>query len=744
MRVESIKALAFGPLSGAALEFAPAMTVIHGPNESGKSTWHAAIYAGICGMRKAKGKPKKEDSHFGDLHRPWGGNAWEVAAIVALDDGRRIELSHDLEGGVDCRAVELGRGLDVSGDVIADGAPDGSRWLGLNRRSFLATACVRQADLLGVLEDPELLQSHLQRLADTAGTDATASAAIEALKQFWREHVGQDWQHVKKPLRLTKARVSEAEAALDRAKREHSEFLSLCGRAQEASERADRAARTLKTLEAAQSVRQAETAEARLSKARELSERFPEGRPTPVAEDDQLAQEVAAALRAWEERPEPVLLTGKTAQQLREEIDSLPERESADAEPAARLIAARDRWYPVAAGASLLVGAVSAFASGRPLIGSPVLLAGLIVLGWSIHGRAKRAKIRNLAEAEDLYALARKPDLLEQLRLRKIAEASVTDAVRLQESARRSLQEVATRCGVSAPADEGLAGGLKRWQRIRSQALTEHESAQSEWAQLESLIDGGDISDLEADADRLRSRADRLAADTNEDELRAAMAENPQALLDDLRAEADAARSEAAALEGQVEQLGRKVPSVPDAEEELAEAQRELDRVKDLDKTLGTTLDFLERAQDRVHRDVAPVLAETVQRWLREITTKRYGEVAVDPETLKVRVRTDRGQWRDAAFLSHGTAEQIYLLLRMALAEHLTKKDGVCPLILDDITAQWDTERTDAVLNILHAISRERQVILFSQEADVFAWAQANLREPEDRLIPLRRIPVDA
>jgi uncharacterized protein YhaN len=58
-----------------------------------------------------------------------------------------------------------------------------------------------------------------------------------------------------------------------------------------------------------------------------------------------------------------------------------------------------------------------------------------------------------------------------------------------------------------------------------------------------------------------------------------------------------------------------------------------------------------------------------------------------------------------------------------------------CPLILDEVTVQCDRERTRALLECLRAVSRERQVILFTQEEDVVEWAGANLREEEGDLL---------
>ncbi len=50
---------------------------------------------------------------------------------------------------------------------------------------------------------------------------------------------------------------------------------------------------------------------------------------------------------------------------------------------------------------------------------------------------------------------------------------------------------------------------------------------------------------------------------------------------------------------------------------------------------------------------------------------------------------------------------------------------------------QCDERRTVALLELLHELSRERQVILFTQESDVLTWAGHSLIEPDDRLVKL-------
>ena len=46
-----------------------------------------------------------------------------------------------------------------------------------------------------------------------------------------------------------------------------------------------------------------------------------------------------------------------------------------------------------------------------------------------------------------------------------------------------------------------------------------------------------------------------------------------------------------------------------------------------------------------------------------------------------------------------------------------------CPLLMDDVLVHSDRVRKRTLLDVIHAISRERQIILFTQEPEVVEWA---------------------
>jgi uncharacterized protein YhaN len=89
----------------------------------------------------------------------------------------------------------------------------------------------------------------------------------------------------------------------------------------------------------------------------------------------------------------------------------------------------------------------------------------------------------------------------------------------------------------------------------------------------------------------------------------------------------------------------------------------------------------------------------------------------------KIVVEHSSGRMMDSANLSRGTAEQLYLSMRFALAEEYARKASL-PLILDDILVNFDQQRMEQTIALLAQISTKHQVIFFTchrHVADAFS-----------------------
>jgi DNA repair exonuclease SbcCD ATPase subunit len=196
-------------------------------------------------------------------------------------------------------------------------------------------------------------------------------------------------------------------------------------------------------------------------------------------------------------------------------------------------------------------------------------------------------------------------------------------------------------------------------------------------------------------------------------------------------------RDKVAECSGQLEGAEGHLLDVSEAIEAEARAGAEVRRLTLLSEDLDEATKFLTAAQQKVHADIAPVLNDTIRPWVPRVTKDRYDDVRVNPATLELEAHETGGQFRPATILSQGTTEQLFLLLRLALAQHLATTSESAPIILDDVTAQSDTGRTIEILDLLHDISADHQVVLFSQEDEVLRWAKENIVPPLGRLISL-------
>jgi exonuclease SbcC len=821
MWVEQVTARAFGLLRDAVLDLAPGLTVIAGRNEAGKSTWHAATRLALTGRRRGKGGRTLEDREV-ERYRPWDDaeGPWEVGARLHLDDGRVIELSQDLAGRVDCRAVDVGLGRDVSAEIIADGSPDASRWLGLDRQAFAATVSVDQARILSILDSADGLQDDLQRAAASAGRDATAAEAISRVTDFRKAAVGADTRVAVGPLRQARQAVAESTAALAEVQARHDRYLAGAVAAQAAATRAIESRGALARAEAVHAQARAGMAIARAQRAAQLATRHPTA-PAPLAMAQADSAQVATALAAWRNRPAVAVLDGPGSDAIAQRLADLPAVPRGDLAPhpsvqaamsaldqaegaAAELaVTAPDvstadagRWVWMGGGAALLgLAAVIALLAGAGLIGLALGLGAMVLAGLALSGRAsggprparedlaarRQDADRRVSEAVDALRsaliardaevdgdprqavatyqaaceeraraaaeAARAEGLQRELEARRHLEGSASEAAAAIERANTEVRAAAQRVGQPANGTDlqYVVAGLESWQEQQAAELAAGEQAIAEWQELVDLLDGRTLAEVEAEAREAAEQLSRAGVDQVSlpvgSDGRAAIEAAEQAVIA-RRAASLSAEQEASRLGGEAHQLREGLPSVAAAEEAVAAARAELSRVESVAAVLDRTLDLLRQSEEQVHRDLAPVLKEAVRVALPRITDGRYVDAAVDPRDLRVQVKeATSGQWREAARLSEGAREQVYLLLRVALAQHLVTTGETSPLFLDEVTAQADDGRRDALLGLLHDLSRDRQVVVFTHDPRIAEWAAGHLDTERDALVNLDQTP---
>ena len=162
------------------------------------------------------------------------------------------------------------------------------------------------------------------------------------------------------------------------------------------------------------------------------------------------------------------------------------------------------------------------------------------------------------------------------------------------------------------------------------------------------------------------------------------------------------------------------LPDIADLEDERDACAAERDHALRRLEAIRHAIELLENASRRTHRDLAPRLAESVTGRLATLTDQRYAAVNVDTDHFAVALLCrDRPDMVPLELASHGTRDQVSLLLRLALCEVLSSSGEAMPLLLDEPVLTSDPRRRELMIAFLHNLSASHQVVLTTADPSV-------------------------
>ncbi|MEK6243685.1 MAG: AAA family ATPase [Pseudomonadota bacterium] len=371
-------------------------------------------------------------------------------------------------------------------------------------------------------------------------------------------------------------------------------------------------------------------------------------------------------------------------------------------------------------------------------------------------------------------------DLANALRAARETEAGISVAKAAWEGFTQGMQALAKQLGIEAPAQSeqylALASNLyealaaNRKLQARKEALevavsadseqvagetTKLELAQKSVSELVALAKCAEENGLDAaiDASERARNAQRdlqilddglrhFSKEEREELLQTAAAENPDTLqaelsgmnaaIADFDPQIKAAQNKTATAKAELEKIDGSAAAVAareTMEHHAAAIQRdtgEYVRAKLAHALLSKAIrTYQERSQGP--------LVDRASAWFAMITEKRYTRLVADHDEdarVLLAVRSD-GKRLKVSDLSEGTADQLFLALRLAAIEGRLESSPPVPLILDDALLAFDDQRSVAAMKALAKLAKNNQVILFTHHRHIVEIARRELRADE-------------
>lgn len=649
----------YGKLEQARLDLQPGLNVICAPNEGGKSTWCRFLLAMFYGLNTRQRGDLADKNRF----QPWSGSLMQGKLELSVGDkeltlSRRTQRPDAPLGVFSC--TYSGTDTPVPG---LDAARCGETLLGVPQSVYQRCAFIPSGSL--AIDADADLERRISALISTGDEKISFSQVESRLKKQLRQRK----YNRSGSIPLLEAEIAGLRAAQQEAQTLTGQLENLQQQLSQAQE--DQARRRQARLQAAQeALREKERCLQALPDSSDLQRINQQlGAVRSLGDQVQQAQEavsrqesaIEAQLRELNRNPLHPMTKAQLEAQLQIQPPAPPQVAQLLISLALGLCGGGFLWYEIDRPQVLwlcLACAVTALAAGNFL----------------------RLLIRRIRLQQ-----SRRRELSRQEELRKLAESYLP-----------ALEELEAQRALLRQKQQILSDGDRR---LRTQ-LSDLLSQVSRWD--DSVQSAGDIRRFVRETAQNR---DRLAQ-----ELHQAQTQLLQAQMSDADDTVTHLQQQIAQVQGRLD-AGRDAQALGDQisrlEEELVRQQAEYD-------ALRLSLDALQAANTTLQNRFSPELGRRAAEIFADMTGSTWSHILLDREFhLSAESGSDPTR-RSVQLLSAGTADQLYLAVRLAICEMILPPEQNPPLILDDALLTFDDARLSTTLDYLTRLGAQRQILLFT------------------------------
>ena len=659
----------YGKLNQAQLSLQSGLNVICAPNEGGKSTWSRFLLTMFYGLNTRQRGELADKNRF----QPWSGSPMQGRLELAVGEdvltlSRRTQRADSPMGVFSCTYAGTdtpARGLDV--------LRCGETLLGVPQSVYQRCAFIPSGSM--AIDADADLERRINALISTGEEKISFSQAETRLKRQLHQRKYNRSGAI--PLLESEiASLSSAQAEVqDLAERETSlrqqlrqvqeEQVTLrAAQQQEAQQRIAEKQRLLQSLPdsaALQSINE------QLGAVRSMGEQVQQARDAAAAQE----QAIQAQLQELSRNPLHPMTKSELEAQLQIQPPAPPQVAQLLISLALGLCGGGFLWYEI----------------GRPQL---LWLCAACAVTALAAGNFLRLLIQRIRRQQ-----VRRRELQRQEELRKLADSYLPMLEKLEEQ--RSLLQ----------------------QRQQAVADSEHR-LRATLAGLLTVVQKWDTgvhtpTDVRRFVQQTSQRREELT-----EEIRQAQADALHAQTPDADGSAARLQQQIAQVQGQLAALG----GAEDAPQRIAHKQEQLHRLQGEYDSLALALDVLRSANTTLQNRFSPELGRRAAEIFADMTGSPWSHILLDREfRLSAEAGSDPTR-RSVQLLSSGTADQLYLAVRLAICEMVLPAEQNAPLILDDALLTFDDERLHKTLDYLVQLGSRRQILLFScqsREADYLA-----------------------
>ncbi len=156
---------------------------------------------------------------------------------------------------------------------------------------------------------------------------------------------------------------------------------------------------------------------------------------------------------------------------------------------------------------------------------------------------------------------------------------------------------------------------------------------------------------------------------------------------------------------------------------ELAMVEERLEKAVHRWRVLAVTSRILNMIRTVYEQQRQPETLQEASGYLERLTQGRYVRVWTPLDEDVLRIDDAEGKSLAVEVLSRGVREQLFLCLRLALANSFARRGALLPIVLDDVLVNFDSPRAKAAVALLRDFAAAgHQLLVFTCHEHIVGW----------------------
>ena len=691
MNIKNIKINAYGNLENKEINLDKKINIIHGANESGKSTMLSYIVNSFYGISKTK--DGKDISDY-DKYKPWNNNEFSGRISYELDNGEQYEVFRDFNKK---NPKIYNKNLEDITDKFEIDKKEGSKFFleqtGIDKQMYTSTVVSMQEEVRLDDKNQNMLIQKIANLAGTGEDNVSYKKALTKLQNKIRDEIGTN-KTSQKPINILNNQIEEINKKIEEIKPNINKKYEIDNQKDLINENLKNLEIKKEILEEINKKNQNKLDYLKEKNIKEISKKDNEEHIEKLKKEANTVKEEQMKVEKTVNDLNKKLQENKVEQSRIEQELNKENEQTENIENSKNIKSSKNTIYIIFLIVFIALGILGVALLKNYLV---TIVFGILALIDIILLITKKIKVNRIIKEEN-----------------KLSETKKKEHIRDLEEEKEYI--------------------LKEIDKI-SKELKEEEANQKEIASKNSMLQGQIIllektnTSLENELNSIKEKLEKLQSN-NEEELLAQYngkmdrekllqiinSTDIELQLKNVETQINNEKIKLKGLEIEENTVIPQIDAMVELEETLQAKKEEYNNLKDQEDIINITIENLEQAYEEMKTTITPKFTENLSKNIEEISNGKYSKVTINDESGMV-VENNRGEYINANNLSTGTIDQLYLSLRLSMIEDLSKES--LPIILDETFAYFDNTRLENAIKYLIKLTqgeniKNHQVIIFT------------------------------